>query len=139
MKKIKFIDREHKNSGDCWCAAISTLLNKEYDEIYKLFKKFINNNGSINNGFMFGYLDKFNYTRLEYNIGINLYEALQVYDTSNGILIRVDDDNEETGHIIYVKDNNIYDIVEDKFKLEYLKNYKVTDIFTKIDDTFKYV
>ena len=133
MKKITFKPRQNKHDNDCWCDAIALATNKQYDTIYKKFKEFTNNDGSLLVGYFQSYLQTNGYVRI--TSSLSLYDAMQVYNNKNGIVIELEDN-----HTIYVKDNVIHEGIREVGQIQYFNNYpELTAIYVKLDDEFKLI
>lgn len=135
MKKITFKPRENKHDNDCWCDAIALATNKQYDTIYKKFKEFKEPNGGLDGRFIGGYLDINGYK--QFALDVTLYQALQMYDSSEGIVLSLN--HEEGSHVIYVKDKVVHDTVRTVDQSNYLVNYDCDKIYIKLDDEFKLI
>lgn len=133
--KFKFEGRNNSHKNDCWCDAIALATKQEYNKVYKMFKPFIEKNGELNSMYIKTYLESKGYTHFENDT--SLFQALQVFDKSNGVVYSTE--HEDGGHVIFVKDNFIYDNVEHIEIIEWVKNQKCTDIFIKIEDTYSNV
>ena len=131
--RYTFKPRHNTHDNDCWCDAIALLTNQDYDVVYKLFKPFINDDGTLNTLFTKGYLSKLDYCL--YEISGTLYEWIQIVNNKNGVIFELENDN--GGHTIYVKDNVIYDNIKKVATMQYFTDHNITGIWLKIDDEFK--
>lgn len=133
MKNITFKDRQNKHDNDCWCDAIALATNKQYDTIYKKFKEFKNEDGSLLVGYLQSYLQSNGYFRVKSSL--NMYEAMQVYNNKNGIVIEL-----EQNHVIYVKDNVIHEGIRKVGEIQYFTDCGTIEaIYIKIDDEYKLI
>jgi hypothetical protein len=119
--------RKHLN--DCWCTSISKALNVDYDKVYKDFKLFKEDNGGAHIQVIRAYLMNKGYECI--NVDLDLKTALNVYNTTKKAQALFSLVSEDTGHIIYVKNEVIYDDIKDFEYDEYIKAYKVDKVFVK--------
>ena len=133
--KVKLHKVESKHDNDCWCGAMALALNKDYDYVYKLFRKLLYKNGSLNVSIIKGYLDVLGYTLIN-TTGFKLYEIINIYNAKNGILINLGSKTDE-GHIVYMKDNIIYENEEETYIQKMLYDYKVDSIIIKLENDYK--
>ena len=133
--KFTFKPRHNSHDNDCWCDAIALLTEQNYDVVYKLFKKFINDDGTLMNGFTKSYLLKEDYAYYEFEG--SLYTCMQLINTSNGVVFEMDNDN--GSHVIYVKDNIIYDNIRKVDTLQYYTDHNVVGIYMKIENEYEYL
>ena len=132
--KFTFKPRHNSHENDCWCDAISMLTNKDYDKVYKLFKPFIKEDGTLSNDILKGYLNTFEDIMI-FEAETTLYEAMQIYNTRNGIIISTQDSN----HMVYAKDNIIYDNIKSTATVKYFIDCDVNWVALKIDKDFNYL
>jgi hypothetical protein len=129
--QIKTIPTENEN--DCWAIALSQALNVKYDKIYKLFKHFINADGSLSTLITQGYLQNNGFT--VYNVDNSLKDVLRVYNRKNGIVIAMTD-KIGGSHIVYIEGLTIYeskDLTNDMLWW-YITEYNVDWIAIKLEN-----
>ena len=133
MMKYIFAPRHNTHDNDCWCDAISLFTNQDYDTVYKLFKPFMEDNGTLSTSFINGYLSKLDYVCID--LDISLYMAIQLVDTKHGALFELENDN--GSHIIYVKGHTIYDNIRKVQTTSYYADHTVRGVWLNIDNEFK--
>ena len=139
--KFTFKDRLNKHNNDCWCDAIALLTKQPYDKVYKMFNHLTDKDGEMPGGLntliQNGYLQSIGYDIFDQEI--TLYEALQMYDTKNGIILNVMSNKDDDKHVIYVENGVIHDTVENFEILAYIEAYKVESIAVKILKDFTFL
>lgn len=130
--KITIKPRHNSHDNDCWCDAIALLTNQDYDKVYKMFKPLMYKDGGLDGGIIKGYFKAKKYLVIDVNI--MLYDAINVYNTSNGLLFRVNNDGDY--HIFYMKGNVIYDTEKDTYIEKMLYECKVTTVIMKLDNDY---
>ena len=130
---IKSISTKHDNN--CWCNAISLLTNKDYDEVYDTLKGLLYECGSLSSQITKGYLATNGYDIID--VDLSLWDALQVYNNKNGIIFSVCSEEDNINkHVVYVKDNAIYENIQKEELIHYIYQYKVDYIALKIKSTY---
>lgn len=133
--KVEFIKRHNTHDDDCWCDALSFALDKSYDEMYKLMKPFINKGGSLNIGFFKSMLYSGDYYSMD--MECDIYSAIQLIDSSRGIVFIMKEKGKDIKHIVYVKNNQIYDNNPKEGNWYYLKTFNVEEVFYKLDEDYE--
>ena len=133
--KVKLHKVESKHDNACWCGAMALMLNKDYDYVYKLFKRLLYKNGSLDILIIKGYLLTQGYTVIAVS-DLKLYEIINIYNTRSGVLIDLAKEGNE-GHIIYMKDNIIYENEDNTYIQKMLYDYKVDSIIIKLENDYK--
>lgn len=134
--KITIKPRHNSHENDCWCDAIAMLTKQNYDKVYKMFKPMLYKDGGLDGGVITGYLEAKGYLVLEVNI--DLYKAINVYNTSNGILFRTKgDENSKNYHIFYMKGNVIYNTEKDTYIEKMLYEQKVVNVIMKLENDYE--
>ncbi len=129
--KFKIERMETSNQNDCWAIALSKALDEDYDKVYRRFKHFHSGNG-VEADIIEGYLRHKGYfivtTKME------LMNAIRVYDNKTGIIFAMED-QEGGRHIVYIKENIIYEGTEldDDMLFWYIKEYKLLFIAKKLN------
>lgn len=116
----------HKHPMDCWCSALTLSTGLQYDTIYKQFKPFLERNGGAQTPLITSYLRNKGYMIIE--VDIDLKDALLLYNTdkqSRTVFLLNNKDNEQEGHVIYVRDKVIYDDMSDIDYKMYLDSFTV--------------
>ena len=134
--KVKIKPRHNLHDNDCWCDAISMLTNQEYDKVYKMFKPMLGQYGGLDGNIIRGYFS----TKGFITLGVTdmmLYEAIDIYNTKNGIAFMIRNKESDNPHISYMKDNIIFDNLNDTYLEKFLYDYKVTDVIMKLEDNYE--
>jgi predicted choloylglycine hydrolase len=98
-----------------------------YDEVYEELKGLLLDDGALNSKITTGYLITKGY--VHYNFDDDLYSAIQVINNKDGVLFDVKDGE----HVVYVKDDTIYEDIKRSELLWYLEKHKISGFYVKID------
>lgn len=122
--KVKINYQERKNKGDCWNIALALFTGKSYETIREHFKHFISeDDGGVYDKAIMGYCRE-NYS--VFDTRLSLLDSLRLYNNSKGIIFLMED--EEGSHALYVKNNVLYDNIEERNLYKYITNFTVNNI-----------
>ena len=131
----KLVDRLHKHKNDCWCDAIALATNRDYEDVYNEYKHLINDDGGLNIYLTQGILFKYGYKK--YNIeSTTLKNVLDLPYLKSGVLIDITKHIDGNGHIIFAKDDMIFDISDMPIE-EYIESYNATAVYFRDDDLYE--
>jgi len=127
--KLNIKYQERKNDNDCWNVALSLFTGKSYETIRKHFKAFISNDGKVYNSVVKGYCND-NYCII--NVDLPLDKALSVYNNTNGIIFLMK--SEDGDHALFIKDNTLYDDIDERGLYLYIESFNVTNVILPYED-----
>jgi len=134
--KIEIKKRHNTHNNDCWCDAISMLTKQPYDKVYKMFKPMLFLDGSLSENIVKGYLGTKDYLVLSIK-DTKLYEAINTYNTTNGIIFIMRDVDDDNSHTIYMKGNVIYDTEQNTYIEKMLYDYNVINVIMKLENDYE--
>ena len=101
------------------------MTGKTYEVIRSKFRAFIQEEGGVHIHTIKGYCNEKYHV---INVDLSFADALQVYNTSKGIIYSVED------HVVYVKGDTIYDDIEERGLYEYINNFNVDCVIIPKED-----